>query len=60
LGEIAQHRIELPQSDGERRTLKAYELNPLAGCGREGGAAVLWVDPVHVIVTRPRKVGGEE
>ncbi len=52
LGEMAQHVIALPLRDGGVQPVKAYELNPLAGQERAGGAAELWVDPAHVIVTK--------
>ena len=52
LGEVAQHVIELPVQGGAAQAFKAFELNPLAGHGRAGGAAAVWVDPLQVIVTR--------
>lgn len=52
LGEVAQHVIELPLPDGGVMTIKAFELNPLAGHDRAGEAAEVWVDPEQVIVTK--------
>ena len=52
LGEVAQHVISLAPADGEGLSFKAFELNPLAGRDREGQAAVVWVPPEQVIVTR--------
>ena len=52
LGEVAQHVIELPQNGGGARTIKAFELNPLAGRDRAGEPAELWFAPEQVIVTK--------
>lgn len=53
LGEVAQHRIGLP-GDGENgeTVFTAFELNPLAGRRREGGAAEVWIPPDQVILTK--------
>lgn len=53
LGEVAQHRIELPQAEGSPLMFKAFELNPLAGRDRADEPAEVWVAPEQVIVTRP-------
>ena len=52
LGEVAQHVIELPQTNGAAHRFKAFELNPLAGRARTGEPVSVWVDPEHVIVTK--------
>jgi len=52
LGEVTQHTIELPQSEGGVLSFKASELNPLAGRDRAGEAAEVWIAPEQVIVTR--------
>ena len=52
LGEVAQHVIELPQTDGAPQTLKAFELSPAAGCDRAGQTVSVWVDSEQVIVMK--------
>lgn len=52
LGEVAQHMIELKQTEGGSIILKAFELNPLAGRDRAGEQAEVWIAPEQVIVTR--------
>ncbi|MEI7900315.1 MAG: ABC transporter ATP-binding protein [bacterium] len=52
LGEVAQHRIELPQAEGAALVFMAFELNPLPGRDRAGTPAEVWVAPDQVIVTK--------
>ena len=52
LGEVAQHQIALPQTEGGVTMLKAYELNPLARRDRTGEPVDIWIPQEHVIVTR--------
>jgi len=52
LGEVAQHVIELTQTDSGVQLLKAFELNPLAGRDRGGEPVSVWVGPEQVIVTK--------
>jgi iron(III) transport system ATP-binding protein len=53
LGEVAQHRIGLAHGGGAgSATFTAFELNPLAGRHREGGAAEVWVPADQVILTK--------
>lgn len=53
LGEVAEHRVEMRQTDGSALlTFTAFELNPLLGRSREGDLAEMWVPPDQVIVTK--------
>ena len=52
LGEVAQHQIAVQQPEGGVLTLKAYELNPLAGRDRAGEEAEIWIPHEHVIIVK--------
>ena len=52
LGEVAQHRVNLPAEDGRETVLKVFDLNPKIVARDRAEQAALWIAPEDVVVLK--------